>query len=384
MGPVTYTYKNLQKRKAELERTPLYETCLQDLRNRADEIISRPVAVVTDCPFTAVSGNKHDYITIGCYWWPNPDTPDGLPWICKDGHVNPNNRNDQNFELVGPRVHILALAAFYFGEQKYIDYAVKQVYDWFLNPETCMNPHGRYAQAVPGVADGRHFGVIDFHVTPHLLNGIGILEEMGVLGEEIVSGVKNWYVQLTDWLLTDEMALIEDMQVSNHGSWYDALILSAAYFTNRPKLAEKIYTTAYDERMKRQVRLDGSQPRELMRATGFDYSCFNLEALTVIATIAERYGYTQYWETDPDRGVCILKQAVDFLYPYTLDMSAFPYQELRPAEAFAQLVPLLRRLDAHFPGEGYAEKAVEVLEKSDCCPSAPEVVPLIMMLTAAN
>lgn len=384
MGPITYTFENLKKRKAELEGTPLYKRCLQDLRTRADEIISLPVAVVTDCPFTPVSGNKHDYITIGCYWWPNPDTPDGLPWIGKDGFVNPNNRNDQNFELVAPRVHILALAAFYLGEQKYIDYAVKQVYDWFLNPETCMNPHARYAQSVPGVADGRLYGIMDFHVTPHMLNGIGILKEMGVISEEIIAGVKDWYVQFTDWLLTDEMAIHAGLQESNHGSWYDSTILSSAYFTDRPKLAEKIYTTAYDNRIKKQIRPDGTQPIELGRVNGLSYSCFNLEALTVIATIAQRCGYTRFWETDSERGVCIMKQALDFLYPFTLDMSTFPYRERLPGEAFTQMVPLLRHMDLHFPGEGYYDKALSVLEKADNCPGCPDICPLTMMLTAVN
>ena len=29
------------------------------------------------------SGNKHDYMSIAPYFWPNPDTPDGFPYIRK-------------------------------------------------------------------------------------------------------------------------------------------------------------------------------------------------------------------------------------------------------------------------------------------------------------
>ena len=31
------------------------------------------------------SGNPHDYMTMGTYWWPDPDKPDGLPYIRRSG-----------------------------------------------------------------------------------------------------------------------------------------------------------------------------------------------------------------------------------------------------------------------------------------------------------
>ena len=35
------------------------------------------------------SGDKHDYISQGPYWWPDTTKPDGLPYIRRDGVVNP-------------------------------------------------------------------------------------------------------------------------------------------------------------------------------------------------------------------------------------------------------------------------------------------------------
>ncbi len=35
------------------------------------------------------SGNKHDYMSQGPYWWPDPSKPDGKPYIRKDGQRNP-------------------------------------------------------------------------------------------------------------------------------------------------------------------------------------------------------------------------------------------------------------------------------------------------------
>ena len=33
--------------------------------------------------------DKHDYVSMATYAWPNPDTPDGLPWRDRDGIVQP-------------------------------------------------------------------------------------------------------------------------------------------------------------------------------------------------------------------------------------------------------------------------------------------------------
>jgi hypothetical protein len=35
------------------------------------------------------SGDKHDYMSTGPYWWPDQTKPDGLPYIKKDGLRNP-------------------------------------------------------------------------------------------------------------------------------------------------------------------------------------------------------------------------------------------------------------------------------------------------------
>ena len=40
---------------------------------------------------TPPSGDKHDYMSLAPYFWPNPDTKDGLPYIRKDGKTNPDS-----------------------------------------------------------------------------------------------------------------------------------------------------------------------------------------------------------------------------------------------------------------------------------------------------
>ena len=40
------------------------------------------------------SGDKHDYMSIAPYFWPDPATKDGLPYVRKDGKVNPESREE--------------------------------------------------------------------------------------------------------------------------------------------------------------------------------------------------------------------------------------------------------------------------------------------------
>src|SRR5690242_14705410 len=35
------------------------------------------------------SGDKHDYMSLAPYFWPDPSKPNGLPYMRKDGETNP-------------------------------------------------------------------------------------------------------------------------------------------------------------------------------------------------------------------------------------------------------------------------------------------------------
>ena len=66
------------------------------------------------------SGNKHDYMSLAPYHWPDPSKPDGLPYIRKDGETNPEVREYKDKEYM-PKlcamVHTLGLAYFFFRKR---------------------------------------------------------------------------------------------------------------------------------------------------------------------------------------------------------------------------------------------------------------------------
>src|SRR5215203_7306007 len=44
------------------------------------------------------SGNKHDYMSLAPYFWPDPSKPNGLPYTRKDGQTNPEVREYKDKE----------------------------------------------------------------------------------------------------------------------------------------------------------------------------------------------------------------------------------------------------------------------------------------------
>lgn len=108
------------------------------------------------------SGDKHDYYSIGIYWWPNP-LNGGLPYFYCDGVRNPeaDQYDGTTLRLFADQVGVLAQAFLITGEARYAEKAKEYLRVWFLDKETRMNPHLCYAQAVPGWVDGTPTGILE-------------------------------------------------------------------------------------------------------------------------------------------------------------------------------------------------------------------------------
>ncbi len=353
MTTITYPYEELLKLKGKVS-----DAAIARLSKKADDILALPTLKMTDKKLHAPSGNIHDYMSCGLYWWPNPNTPDGLPYINKDGIVNPDSHDGISLGAVGARINTLALTAFYIDERaaECAEYAERQLYDWFINPETYMAPNARYAQAIPGICEGRSTGLIDFAVTYQLMDGIGIFRELGLLGAETVAAVKAWFVEFTNWMLTHENGIEMDNGNQNIGAWHDSQILSMALFTDRPQLAKNICLTSYHRRLETLIRPDGSMPTELARTKAIGYSFYAFNAMMMISAMAERLGYN-YWAPDEKRGVSILISAIEFLDPYVRDPDSCPYPDLHRGTHRPALKKALLAAAKRYPDGGYAERA---------------------------
>lgn len=139
---------------------PAYKKLLKD----ADHAMEEGVFSVTQKSQVAPSGDKHDYLSLAPYWWPDPTKIDGLPWIRKDGEINPmtrgSNVDDPGKDKMISNVKNLSLAFLFSNHVVYAEKTKELIRVWFLEESTRMNPNLDYAQGVPGKSDGRGFGII--------------------------------------------------------------------------------------------------------------------------------------------------------------------------------------------------------------------------------
>src|SRR5687768_8386328 len=126
---------------------------VKEIRKEADKALEfKPVSVV-DKPFTPPSGDKHDYMSLSPYWWPDPSKPDGKPYLRKDGEINPERAKYdlEPMQKTADAVGALALAYYFTGDERYATKEAELLRHWFIRPETRMNPNTTYAHLVPGM-----------------------------------------------------------------------------------------------------------------------------------------------------------------------------------------------------------------------------------------
>ena len=117
----------------------------------ADKALSTDILTVMDKETIPPSGDKHDYISAGRYWWPDPKNPGG-PYIRKDGVVNHEiDKFDRGIlALMAKSVKELSVAYFLTSDERYAEKAVLNLRKWFLNPSTKMNPNMNFGQTISG------------------------------------------------------------------------------------------------------------------------------------------------------------------------------------------------------------------------------------------
>ncbi|MFN0121981.1 MAG: alginate lyase family protein, partial [Blastocatellia bacterium] len=107
--PRVYTYDPaaLAQAKARLARgDKALAPALAALRREADQALTTGPFTVTAKTRVPPSGDRHDYLTLAPYWWPDPQKPDGLPYIRRDGETNPESKRDTD----NPRLVAMANA----------------------------------------------------------------------------------------------------------------------------------------------------------------------------------------------------------------------------------------------------------------------------------
>ena len=354
---------------------------LAALLGEADAALrAKPVAVTDKRTLLPPSNDGHDYFSLSPYWWPDPSKPDGLPYIRRDGQTNPESKRDLDQPRVaalGDRVHKLALAYYFTGDERYAQAAARQVNVWFLAPATRMNPHLRFAQLVRGNPAERGSGIIDTRWFIEVIDGVALLRGSASWSERDEQALREWFAAYLKWLITTPNGAHEKAAKNNHGSWYAAQTASYAMFVGDTALARSIVEAA-KERIGNQIKPDGSQPEELTRTRSYHYSIFNVEALSRVAEIGRQLGVDLYNYAAPSGGS--LRQANDRNAQYAGREKEWPGEQITAIEP-PLLVMTLRRAQHGISGADYttaigrypdANKSVSALLYPDPVPAGSD------------
>ena len=309
----------LEKAKVAATSDESAKKALKKLIADADKALAVTPPSVMQKTKVPPSGDKHDYMSIAPYYWPNPETKDGLPYVRKDGKVNPESREEAandtlRARLVGTTVETLALGYYFTGEEKYAEHAAKVLRTWFLEPATKMTPHFRFAQAIPGVNDGRGTGILEARGLADAADAAILLVGSKHWSAADQQALLAWGVVYFEWLTTSKNGLDERAAKNNHGTWYDVQAAKWALVLGRKDQAKEICAEAASRRIGVQIQPDGKQPLELVRTASFSYSCFNLRALSALAGLGEHAG-VDLWKHRSADGRSLVA-ALDFLVPY--------------------------------------------------------------------
>lgn len=289
------------------------------------------------------SGDKHDYMSMAKYYWPNPNSPNGLPYVVRDGETNPETKSFPALlamEGVCHHVPTLALAYYLRGREPYAAGAAKLLRAFFLNPATRMNPNLEYAQFIPGKNTGRGTGIIETTGLSSLIDAVGMLSGSKAWTAADQKGMEVWFRAYLRWLLTSKGGQAEGKATNNHGCWYDVQTASMALFVGDSGTARQILAGVLPRRIASQIEPDGQMPRELKRTKSFSYCIFNLRALFDLAALGDRVGVDLWNARTPDgRGI---RKALDFMLPYTVGGQPWQGQQITKFDP-DEIIPLLRR-----------------------------------------
>ncbi|HEU4434738.1 MAG TPA: alginate lyase family protein, partial [Pyrinomonadaceae bacterium] len=305
---------------------------------------------VTSKEVTPPSGDKHDYMSQAPYWWPDPKSTNGLPYIRRDGEHNPeidkitDHRVKDQMEAA---VETLALAYYFTESEEYAARATELLRVFFLNPETRMNPNLEFAQGIPGINTGRGIGLIETRSLTRVIDAIGLLAGSKAWTTGDQRGMEKWFREFLRWMQESKNGRDEAAAKNNHGTFYDVQIVSFALFLRNTDLARRVLLEARTKRIATQIEPDGRQPLELERTRAWSYSVFNLEALMSLARLGEHVG-VDLWQYTTRDGRSIRK-ALEFLVPFAHGQQKWPYQQLGAWQPEI-LFPLIDRAAKHYPG----------------------------------
>ncbi len=340
------------------------KTALESLLNKVDKLVKEAkLYSVMDKKQVPPSGDKHDYMSTGPYWWPDPTKPDGLPYIKKDGQRNPEYydiTDSQELDKLEDNVLNLALAYYFTKEEKYAQFASKLIKTWFLDEATRQNPNLNFGQGIPGLNTGRGTGIIETRDVYRIIDASILIQGTKNWTNQDHLALKKWFSEYLNWMIESPIGKDEADSKNNHGTFYSEQILNFALFTDNLEIAKNEINT-FKIRMENQLKPDGSQPFELARTKSWNYVNMNLYGYFLIARLAENANES-LWNHQITEGKN-MKNALNWIIPYLKKEKEWEYEQIQKI-GFGETIKILKLAAKRYANPEYEKLAKTIDSKT--------------------
>ncbi|PSR53134.1 hypothetical protein AHMF7605_06120 [Adhaeribacter arboris] len=354
------------------------------------------------------TGSPNDYVSLATYWWPDPTTENGLPYLASDGKTNPESNAIPDQTLlrnICEDIQFLGLGYFFTRKEAYAEQALKLLQAFFLDKTTRMNPHFKYAQIIQGMNNGfgRATGFVDAEVLTILLDGYQLLGESKAFeaASDVDSGLKDWFRSLWEWMTTTykevpkegtedyyhyEMMLGIKNAQNNIRSAYELQVLTYAQFigedawvvneintvikdteTSKGLLSNQILPQAGKIEVKDQTGASkeipvpaGAMPEELRRTKPATYCQKNLDFLLRLGSLAENAG-VDLWNYVTLEGVSIKKaiEAILYLAANPKEWPCTEHEDISNPAVYRIFRQSMRRASGAWPKDEKLQKSIQ-------------------------
>ncbi|MCX6873269.1 MAG: alginate lyase family protein [Verrucomicrobia bacterium] len=290
----------------------------------ADAALKIEPITITAARAERSTGGPNDFYSEADYSWPDPAKTNGLPFINRDGMSYPGVFSKHRMAMRNLRDAVAALGAAYMitREDHYAEKAAQLLRVFLLDPATRMNPHLEYAQAIQGKSPGRCYGIIDALHLIEIPPSVTAMQESPAFKPELMTGLKQWFSDLSEWMTTSKNGKDEANTKNNHAVAFWLQIAAFASFTGDETKITECRRQFKEVFLVKQMDPDGSFPAELKRTKPYGYSIFQLENMaTLCQVLATKDDNLWTYQTQDGRSI---RRAMEYLYPYLEAKSKWP------------------------------------------------------------
>ena len=247
-----------------------------------DKQLNKKIKSVIDKKKISDSNNKQDYFSISPYY----HLIDGK-YIKKDCKISDktktNNYDNISFKFFVKQTILLTIAYTITKNKQYSEKAKNNIITWFVDKNTSMTPHLKYAQSIPFKDKGQ--GIIECRGLIYLTDCIKVLKEF--FSKEELTIIHNWFDNYLFWLLNSDDGKLEFNRNNNHSICYIIQIIVISHFISKINITID-YIKIIDERLKDYINNDGVLIHEITRNDYIHYILFTIELLILVVNISSK------------------------------------------------------------------------------------------------